>query len=566
MSPAAAGRTVRAMNDTSREAAWEAPGRGQWHREVAHFPRGQTPVYRTVYAAASAAGLASSFRRYGVPVSHLEMRHVNDLAYVRPVPLVEPPSHLAGRRPPSVAVWLLSRLAPELRRRAKVAAEAWDGRRWRDDARRWSDELKPAVERANLALQDEFSPELDQLDLAAHVERALANLRAGITTHFELVAPNIVPVGAFIDAAARAGVRPDDALSLLAGSSPGSAAGVTELAAVARAVAGAGRAPATLDELRATGEEVAAALAAWLRRYGHRVLTSCDVDRPTLVELPDVVLRTALAVAAGHGADRPPPADTVLDAAPSARRAELEDLLAEARVAYALRDDNASTTLSWPSGLLRRAFLAAGARLVGAGRLASPVDVFELQPDEVLSVMRGAPAPAADEVRRRRERRASNVAAAATAPRTLGPDEPLPSLDPLPRPLRRVGRAVLTAYELMNTATAGGVSVGAGVGTATVRGRARVASSAEEALLRLEPGDVLVVPFTTPAYNAVLPLAAGLVVEEGGALSHAALVARELGVPAVIGVPGIVERIADGAEIEVDPLAGTVTVLVEQAS
>ncbi|MDZ4824865.1 MAG: PEP-utilizing enzyme [Actinomycetota bacterium] len=77
----------------------------------------------------------------------------------------------------------------------------------------------------------------------------------------------------------------------------------------------------------------------------------------------------------------------------------------------------------------------------------------------------------------------------------------------------------------------------------------------------LEPGDVLVVPFTTPAYNAVLPIVSGLIVEEGGAISHAAIVARELGIAAIIGVRGATRHIPDGAEVELDPKHGSVRVV-----
>lgn len=555
------GKRTHSVRDMGRESesTWVPPGRGQWHREVAHFPRGQTPVYRAIYEPASATGLAASFARYGLPVSHLEMRHVHDRAYVRLLPLVEPPSLLSGHRPPAAAVWLLSRVLPELRHRTGVARAAWEERRWRDDARRWAEEQKPAIEQANLALQDESPQELPASGLRAHLEAVVRNLRRGIITHFDLVGPNVVPVGAYLDAAVRAGLRPDAALALLAGCSPGSAAGVADLEPVARHVVAGGRSPQTLDELRAIGDEVAASLDRWLRCYGHRVVTSYDVDGPTLVELPDVVLRSILAVAADEAADGGGSDSTLFDDVPSGLRAEIDDLLSEAAPAYALRDDNASITLSWPAGLLRRALLVLGDRLACAGRIAAPEHVFELRPDEVLAVAGGAASPDADRVRMRAELRRSRVAA--PAPLTLGPAEPLPSLDPLPRPLRRVGRAALAVYDLMNTSGADPL-VGTGIGTTVVRGRATVASSAEEALARLEVGGVLVVPYTTPAYNALLPIAAALVVEEGGALSHAALVARELGVPAVIGLPGITDRIPDGSNVEVDPRAGTVRVLV----
>jgi pyruvate,water dikinase len=103
---------------------------------------------------------------------------------------------------------------------------------------------------------------------------------------------------------------------------------------------------------------------------------------------------------------------------------------------------------------------------------------------------------------------------------------------------------------------------GAGVGTEAYRGTARVASSPEDALDSMAPGDVLVVRFTTPAYNTVLTIAGAVVTTEGALLSHAAVMARELGIPAVIGAEGALDEIPDGAEVEVDPVAGTVKVLV----
>jgi pyruvate,water dikinase len=102
---------------------------------------------------------------------------------------------------------------------------------------------------------------------------------------------------------------------------------------------------------------------------------------------------------------------------------------------------------------------------------------------------------------------------------------------------------------------------GDGVGAVAHRGRACVAADPGEALARLEPGDVLVALGTTPAFNMALSIAGAVVVEEGGLLSHAAVIARELGLPAVIGAAGAMAAIPDGALVEVDPVAGRVRIL-----
>jgi pyruvate,water dikinase len=76
---------------------------------------------------------------------------------------------------------------------------------------------------------------------------------------------------------------------------------------------------------------------------------------------------------------------------------------------------------------------------------------------------------------------------------------------------------------------------------------------------RLAPGEILVAPSTDPGWTPLFLTAGGLVMEMGGAMSHGAVVAREYGIPAVVGVAGATERIADGRRLTVDGTNGTVT-------
>ena len=103
---------------------------------------------------------------------------------------------------------------------------------------------------------------------------------------------------------------------------------------------------------------------------------------------------------------------------------------------------------------------------------------------------------------------------------------------------------------------------GNGVGTEAFVGIARVAENAEEAFDRLEPGEILVTRTTSPAYNMVLALVGGLVTAEGGPMSHAAVLSREFGIPAVIGAPDAMRAIVDGDRIEIDPVRGVVRLAV----
>ena len=78
---------------------------------------------------------------------------------------------------------------------------------------------------------------------------------------------------------------------------------------------------------------------------------------------------------------------------------------------------------------------------------------------------------------------------------------------------------------------------------------------------RLQPGDVLVASITTPAWTSLFAMASAVVTDIGGPLSHSSIVAREYGIPAVLGTNVATGSIPDGARVRVDGDAGTVTVL-----
>jgi pyruvate,water dikinase len=93
-------------------------------------------------------------------------------------------------------------------------------------------------------------------------------------------------------------------------------------------------------------------------------------------------------------------------------------------------------------------------------------------------------------------------------------------------------------------------------GTAT--GTARIVRGPGD-FARVQPGDILVCPFTDPAWTPLLRIAAGVVTETGGVLSHAAIVAREHAIPAVLGIPDATSRLHDGTTVTIDGSTGTIT-------
>ena len=223
-----------------------------------------------------------------------------------------------------------------------------------------------------------------------------------------------------------------------------------------------------------------------------------------------------------------PDPTTIRNQIAAEHRPLFDELLDGARRAYGLRDDNGPLTAEWPMGLVRRAYLEAGRRLETSGRLQQAAHVFELDAADLAAVLRGASEPTAAECAARAAHRAWE--AQQDAPALLGPPMAPPDLSAFPPGLRRVMNIVVSAVSMLEVdpAVKRESLAGLGIGDRVHRGIARVATDPDRVLQEMEPGDVLVAAWTAPSYNAVFSIAGGVVVQEGGLLCHAAVMAREL--------------------------------------
>jgi pyruvate,water dikinase len=126
-----------------------------------------------------------------------------------------------------------------------------------------------------------------------------------------------------------------------------------------------------------------------------------------------------------------------------------------------------------------------------------------------------------------------------------------------PRVITSEGEIIAGAYE--RGALPAGALVGLAVSAGVVEGRARVLSNMADA--ELEAGDILVTAFTDPSWTPVFPSIKGLVTEVGGLMTHGAVIAREYGLPAVVGVENATRSITDGQRIRVNGSDGYVEIL-----
>jgi pyruvate,water dikinase len=501
-----------------------------------------------------ARGFTWTARRYGLLIRQLDERFVNGYAYIN-VPLV-------GEE--------------ELPERFANAARVFEQKLWREDLRHWEEKAKPAAIRAHLALQRIDPRTLEGDALLEHLAACRSHLQRMTEQHFRFTAPAIVPLGDFlVQGGELSGASPDELLLLTRGSarvSAGALDGLEQLATAIReddeavAILGSGEPAAeVLAALRGWPGLVGAAVRSYLEMTQCRLLDGFDIGCPCAFEMPDVVIGAIRAVEQAKERDVDAEADTaaVRDRVPADERERFDGLLAEARLTYRLRDERSVYSDVWAFGLMRRAILAVGERLAAEERVEDPSDLLDAQFSEIVSLLREGQGPSAAELSERaRSRSAHN---SVDTPRWLG-DEPAPPppLAGLPEPAARAMQAAGTCVQLLFTdaeakserAVVRGLPASHGV----YEGTARLISHPGE-LGRLVQGDVLVTPSTSEAFNLVLPLVGAIVTDNGGLLSHAAIVAREFGIPGVVGTRQATHLIADGARVRVDGHAGEVMVI-----
>lgn len=525
-----------------------------------------------VFPAAATAGFRWSMERYGLLLDYMEFAVVNRFVYMCARGVGAPKG--AKGPPPKFIFKVLTKLHPEVRRRIGTVDEVFATKRWREDVARWDAEWKPQLTMLNRELQSVNLDALSDEQLRAHLTRCFAAVTAAVTRHHSLNATTMLPVGDFLAHVREwTGLGPSAALALFRGASRVSQGAVDEIAALSKAIHEssdaltllAGNDPsAILDALTGRKDAVGEATRRYLDAASTRIATGYDVADLTLAEMPELLVENIRAAVTGKGAttnnDVAEREAALRERVPAQHRQQFDELLAEARFVYRVRDERVYANDAWTSGILRRAMLAAGARLVAKGRLHAADHAVELTPSELDSLLAGGHGPSADETAAHvRFRTTSTIN---DAPPFLGgtPAGPPPA-DWLPPIAARAQRAIDIVLNEMFTAApkqqAAATLTGFAASPGEVTGTARLVLQPAD-MARIRKGDVLITRATSPSYNALLPLLSGVVTDRGGSLSHAAVVAREYGIPAVVGCGNATELIRDGARVRIDGARGTV--------
>jgi phosphoenolpyruvate synthase/pyruvate phosphate dikinase len=311
-----------------------------------------------------------------------------------------------------------------------------------------------------------------------------------------------------------------------------------------------------LDELPTLngGREARNAICDWLDKYGMRCAGEIDITRPRWSEHP----RTLLPLILGHIKNLEPGASKQrfergrqealqkeqellarLRALPDGERKVLETkrMIDRVRTFMGYREYPKYGKVS-RYFVYKQALMVEAERLVRAHVLREKEDIFYLTFQELRDVV-GTNRMDDQLIRQRKDEFRSYQA-----------------LTP-PRVLTSEGEAVVGAYK--RDGVPAGALIGLPVSAGTIEGRARVVFEMAEA--QLEPGDILITAYTDPSWTPLFVSIKGLVTEVGGLMTHGAVIAREYGLPAVIGVEHATRRIRDGQRIRVHGTEGYVEIL-----
>jgi pyruvate,water dikinase len=552
---------------------FEPPGKGPWELESTHFARPVTSFAQAAFAEGFVRGFAEGTARYGLLLDHFEPGYAGAFCYIQPVAFGAPAGAMGP--PPKPVLQLLTRLHPAMRKRIARSAEAIERKVWREDLTRWDEVDKPAAVAEHRAVQDVDVAALTDEALGEHLVRCVRHLTASVYLHHKYTIPAAFPVGDFLaGATAWTGLSSGELLGLLRGRSAISRGfAAVELEDAGKAIASSDPARAIVAGPAAAGEKLSAlaadpvagpAVSAYLDAVRWRSV-GYDVADRTAGEMPDMLVAALGAAVAGRSGspDEEVGLATVRELVAEEHREDFDDRLGEVRLVYRLRDERAAYSDGWATGLARRGLLEAGRRLTASGRLHDPEHAVQLTADEAAALLRADPGPGPDEVAERHRWWESHTIDDAP-PFLRALPAPPPPVEWLPKRAHRSARAMnifvdnlFTVPDTPNTET---VLSGLAVNTGIYEGPARLVTSPAE-FDRVRPGDVLVTRMTSPYFNVVLPLLGAIVTDRGGQLSHAAIVAREYGIPGVVGTREATAKIPDGAQVRVDGTTGEVRLL-----
>jgi phosphohistidine swiveling domain-containing protein len=560
---------------------WDDPADAKLTWEFLSSLKEPVPLMVDAVIGAFLVGGKAGFDQAGLPLD-LRIERVNTYLYVGMVPKEMPPDvaikamGLLNRAAPGVFKVLMEKMGARMSKKSEAALDPLI----EDFEAYWYDEILPEIKQhiAYFESNDLRGLSLDQL--RAHLDEAIKRSGSMGALH-GVVIPMLYAMSQFEELYCELfeGATTLDAMRLTQGLDNKVLDGNRALWQLSRAARSTPEVLTILSE-KAAGDVISgleesdasqpflADLRAWLAEYGQRLNSVFALVESSWIEDPTPAIQNLQAYLAKPGTRADIDPATLVEEREEAvaeARAKLTDypqdvvdrfesLLKAAQIATIVHEDHNFWIDQRLFYHIRLLILEFGRRLAQAGSLHEVNDVFNLTPDELQN---GRSIDLKDLVR---ERNAEiEHFGQVTPPSKIGTMPPfeMEGGGPVMRAMFK-GEMASPIDDQPGDMTVSGFAGSAGV----TRGPARVIDSLAEAD-KLRPGDVLVAVATEPPWTPLFATAAAVVTDNGGVLSHTAVVAREYRIPAVVGTGQATSTFHDGQLLEVDGDAGTVSAIVE---
>jgi phosphohistidine swiveling domain-containing protein len=556
------------------QRTFEAPGPGSWELDTTHFQKPVTLYSSGITPDQFVRGFKIGTERYGLLLSHLQPAYVHGFLYMKPMLTMAPEDAPPG--PPPDGFFDQA----ELVARIDKGVKAIKGKIWREDLKHWDEEVKPDSIRRNRALQSVSPETLSDDELITHLIECRDNIAEMWLRHHIFTIPSVLPVGLYLSSVCGwADISPGDALGLLKGSSPVSTGiAASELKTLAALIKqnsikaeqfGASSSKEVLQALRSMPDPIGPAVERYLDIVSYQLTSGYDITERYALEMPELLVANIWSeVARLDVQEEEDDFDkrrlAIRNKVPPEHQVDFDTLLEEARLINRLRDERGVYNEAKAVGLARRALLEAGKRLVAKERLSKASTFLHASHEEMLALLRDEHGPSEAELLEREEWYLNNTND--DAPPFLGsPPEAPPPLEALPENARlaegAIGAAIGNIFDSPEANIDTGETItGLPVSQGSYEGTACIIRSPAD-FQRLQQGDVLITKNTSAAFNIVLPMLGALVTDRGGQLSHAAIIAREYGIPGIVSTRNATRMVPDGARVRVDGATGILEVI-----
>ncbi|MBK9448551.1 MAG: hypothetical protein IPN95_03915 [Bacteroidetes bacterium] len=564
-------RPITALPIAPIPIAIEIP-KGSWKRDDHHtIP---TPFTWDLFFDPYGKAFTEVLKTYGLPVKGMDFKLIGGHLYAR----MEMAGGGGSKNPPDWVMWLVARLIPAMRKMNKHAGPFFDGKSYRKPVVEWeaSDAqwFKDQIASFNLKTLGDLSTSalIQQMDQLKTIAIKGAQVHAGLGM------ASFTCIGVFaIFCKSHLGWDYKKTLAVLSGNSGATTQHLVELETICLQ----NLSHAQIQEMPLERKTIAQVLeeypklnqefSAWMERHTMR-MSDYDVNNPTWGEnlhyLHQTLASQLQQLKAGNTlTNRLQKEDGVeIDAArtqlaDSGLRSEFEELLEWARKGYFIRDANGIECISKVWGMLRLHLLEAGRRISDLPN--GPEDMVMLTQAEVVQALQGKFQNLKATILHRLGER--QWAKFNRGPAAYGPAEaPLPNLAPFPSGLKKL----FGLFEFMTSIEPDAASNlqksdssnlvnGLGVFAGKYTGIARIVEGPHQ-FSRVQQGEILVCRITSGEWSVLFNRLGALVTEEGGYLSHPAIIAREFALPAVVACENVTKKIVDGQVITVDGTTGTV--------